>query len=104
MVLIDELVKALNLNSNPGVGNHSHVNKNSNAQGASKKFLMQKAQSNCVLLTWSLCFIIIFFMIIVLWFLFTLFLGFALHTIHAFHSRFFIFIFYESIEKTYFVF
>ena len=46
MVLIGELVKALNLYSNPGVGNHSHVNKNSNAQGASKKFWMQKAQSN----------------------------------------------------------
>ena len=27
MVLIGELVKALNLYSNPGVGNHSHVNK-----------------------------------------------------------------------------
>ena len=46
MVLIGELVKALNLYSNPGVGNHSHVNKNSNARGASKKFWMQKAQSN----------------------------------------------------------
>ena len=46
MVLIGEFVKALNLYSNPGVGNHSHVNKNSNAQGASKKFWMQKAQSN----------------------------------------------------------
>ena len=43
MVLIGELVKALNLYSNLGVGNHSHLNKNSNAQGASKKFLMQKA-------------------------------------------------------------
>ena len=43
MVLIGELVKALNLYSNPGVGNHSHVNKNSNAHGASKKFWMQKA-------------------------------------------------------------
>ena len=31
MVLIDELVKALNIYSNPGVGNHSHVNNNSNA-------------------------------------------------------------------------
>ena len=45
MVLIGELVKALNLYSNPGVGNHSNVNKNSNARGASRKFLMQKAQS-----------------------------------------------------------
>ena len=46
MVLIGELVKALNLYSNFGVGNHSHVNKNSNPRGASKKFWMQKAQSN----------------------------------------------------------
>ena len=46
MVLIGELVKALNLYSNPGVGNHSHVNKNSNACGASKRFWMLKAQSN----------------------------------------------------------
>ena len=45
MVLIGELVKTLNLYSNSGVGNHSHVNKNSNAQGASKKFWMQKTQS-----------------------------------------------------------
>ena len=43
MMLIGELVKALNLYFNPGVGNHSRVNKNSNAQGASKKFWMQKA-------------------------------------------------------------
>ena len=43
MVLIGELVKALNLYSNPRVGNRSHVNKNSNARGASKKFWMQKA-------------------------------------------------------------
>ena len=43
MVLIGELVKAINLYSNPGVSNHSHVNKNSNAQGASKNFWMQKA-------------------------------------------------------------
>ena len=48
MVLIGELVKALNLYSNPRVGNHSHVKKkkNSNTHGASKKFWMQKAQSN----------------------------------------------------------
>ena len=37
MVLIGELVKTLNLYSNPGVGNHSTVNKNSNARGASKR-------------------------------------------------------------------
>ena len=46
MVLIGELVKALNLYSNPGVGNHSHVNKNSNAYGASKRFWMQKTRTN----------------------------------------------------------
>ena len=40
MVLISEFVKALNLYSNPGVGNHSNVNKNSNARGVSKKFWM----------------------------------------------------------------
>ena len=45
IVLIGELVKALNLYSNLGVRNHSNVNKNSNARGASKKFWMQKAQS-----------------------------------------------------------
>ena len=46
MVLIAELVKALNLYSNPRVGSHSHVNKNSTTRGASKKFWMQKTQSN----------------------------------------------------------
>ena len=46
MVLIGELVKALNFYSNPGVENHSYVNNNFNAQVASKKFWMQKAQSN----------------------------------------------------------
>ena len=46
MVLIGELVKALNLYSNPRVAQNSNVNKNSNARGASKKFSMQKAQSN----------------------------------------------------------
>ena len=46
MVLIGELVKALNLFSNLGVGNHSNVNKNFNARGASKKFWMQKARLN----------------------------------------------------------
>ena len=46
MILIGELVKALNLYFNPKVGNHTHVNKNSNARGAFKKFWMQKAQSN----------------------------------------------------------
>ena len=51
IALIGELVKALKLYSNPRVGNHSNVNKNSNTRGASKKFWMQKAQSNWVFLT-----------------------------------------------------
>ena len=38
MVLIGELVKVLNFYSNLGVGNHSHMSKNSNARGVSKKF------------------------------------------------------------------
>ena len=46
MVLIGELVKALNFYFNPGVGNHSNVNTNSNARDASKRFWMQKIQSN----------------------------------------------------------
>ena len=46
IALIDELVKDLNLYSNPGVGNHSIVNTNSNARGASKRFWMQKTRSN----------------------------------------------------------
>ena len=46
MVLIDELVKALNLYSNPEVAHHSNMNNNSNARVASKKFWIQKAQSN----------------------------------------------------------
>ena len=45
IVFIGELVKALNFYFNPGVGNHSNVNKDSNARGASKKFWMQKTQS-----------------------------------------------------------
>ena len=46
IALIGELVKALNLYSNFGVGNHSNVNINSNARGASKNFWMQKTQTN----------------------------------------------------------
>ena len=46
IALIGELVKALNLYSNPGVKNHSNVNKNSNARGASKRFWMQKTRTN----------------------------------------------------------
>ena len=43
MVLISELVKVLNLYSNPGVAQHFNMNNNSNAKVASKKFWMQKA-------------------------------------------------------------
>ena len=46
IMLIGELVKASNLYSNLEVGNHSHVNKNSNARGASKKFWIQNSKSN----------------------------------------------------------
>ena len=46
MVFIGDLVKALNIYSNSGVGNHSQVNKNSNARGASKRFWMQKTRPN----------------------------------------------------------
>ena len=46
IALIGELVKALNFYSNLGVGNHSNVNKNFNARSASKKFWMQKTQTN----------------------------------------------------------
>ena len=43
MVLISELVKVLDLYSNPGVAQHFNMNNNSNAKVASKKFWMQKA-------------------------------------------------------------
>ena len=43
MALIGELVKTLNLYSNPRVSNYSHMNKNSNTRGAFKNFWMQKA-------------------------------------------------------------
>ena len=46
MVLIGELVKALNLYTNPRVANHSNMNNNSKARVASKKFWMQNAQCN----------------------------------------------------------
>ena len=46
MVLIGELVKALNIHSNPGIAQHSNMNNNSNARVASKNIWMQKAQSN----------------------------------------------------------
>ena len=40
IVFIGELVKALNLYTNPGVAHHSNMNNNSNARVASKKFWM----------------------------------------------------------------
>ena len=46
IAFISELVKTLNLYSNLGVRNHSNVNTNSNARGASKKFWTQKTQTN----------------------------------------------------------
>ena len=46
MILIGELVKALNLYSNSGVAQHSNVNNNSNSRVVSKKFWMQNARSN----------------------------------------------------------
>ena len=46
MVFIDELVKALNLYTHPGIAHHSNMNNNFNARVASKRFWMQKAQSN----------------------------------------------------------
>ena len=45
MVLIGELVKALNLYSNPGVGHHSNVNNNSNARIASKRFWIESSKT-----------------------------------------------------------
>ena len=46
MVLIGDLVKALNLYSNLGVAQNSNLKNNFNARVASKKIWMQKAQSN----------------------------------------------------------
>ena len=46
IVLIGELVKVLNLYANPRVAYHSNMNNNSKARVASKKFWMQKDQSN----------------------------------------------------------
>ena len=46
MVLIGELVKALNLYSNPRVAQKCNSKNNSNARVASKKLWMQKAESN----------------------------------------------------------
>ena len=46
MVLIGELVKVLNLYSDPRVAHHSNINNNFNVIVASKMFWMQKARSN----------------------------------------------------------
>ena len=46
MVLIGELVKALNLYTNARVAYNSNMNNNSKAKVASKRFCMQKAQSS----------------------------------------------------------
>ena len=46
-----------------------------------------------------MCFIAILFETIVFWFLFSLFLEFALHNIHAFHSRLSLFIFFQIKKK-----
>ena len=45
-ILIGKLVKVLILYTNPGVAHHSNINDNSKAKVASKKFWMQKDQSN----------------------------------------------------------
>ena len=46
MILIGELVKALNLYTNARVAYNSNMNNNSKAKVASKRFWMQKAQSS----------------------------------------------------------
>ena len=46
MALIGKLVKVLNLYTNPRVTHHSNMNNNSKNRVASKKFWMQKVQSN----------------------------------------------------------
>ena len=46
MVLIGELVNALNLYTNVGVAHHSNMNNNSKTKVASKRLWMQNAQSN----------------------------------------------------------
>ena len=99
IALIGKLVKALNLYSNLGVGNHSNVNTNSNARGASKKFWMQKTQTNWVFSDMVLvlhCFILCDHCSLVFVFFFLWSLGFALYYIHAFHSRCF---FYLILKK-----
>ena len=82
MVLIGKLVKALDLYTNVGVVHHSNMNNNFKIKVASKRLWMQKAQSNCAFLTWSLCFILKSFMTIFLMFLFSFVfrICFALHS------------------------
>ena len=46
MVLTGELIKPLNLYSNPGVAQNSNLKNNSNARVPSKKFWMQNARFN----------------------------------------------------------
>ena len=43
LVLIGELVKAINLYTNAGVAHHSNLNNNSKTKVASKRLWMQKA-------------------------------------------------------------
>ena len=46
MVIIGELIKVLNIYTNPEITHHFNMNNNSNTRIASKKFWMQKAPSN----------------------------------------------------------
>ena len=46
MVIIGELIKVLNIYTNPGITHHFDMNNNSNTRVASKKFWIQNAQSN----------------------------------------------------------
>ena len=92
MVLIGELVKALNLYTNPGFAHHSNMNNNSNARVASKRSWMQKV---------SLFDMILMLHLYILcdhssWlFSFSLFLRFALHNIYAFHAGLFLLILFK---------
>ena len=96
MVLIHELVKALNLYANVGVDHQSNLSRNSNSKFASKKVWMQKTQifvklctCDCVLINVAiqrLCF---------LWYL-MLFLGFELKVLRR---KFWSLIKIELVEK-----
>ena len=96
MVLIGELVNALNLYTDVGVTHHSNMNNNSKTKVASKRLWMQQAQFNWVFLTWFLCFVSKFFVTIFFMFLFSFIsrICIALHYIHAFHIRLFLFVFF----------